>query len=92
MTPRLDVVLGDVWLRLPPWDRRALALIGHCYTLERRLAKEKFVPWPELETNDRMALIRAMRVIGDLAEQCAAGLELARASLEEHWREEFVRA
>jgi hypothetical protein len=91
VTARIDAVFGDVWLRLPPWQRRALALVGHSYSLERRLARDEFVPWPELETADRMALIRAMRVIGELATECAEALDRARLSLDEHWREEVAQ-
>lgn len=87
-TRRLDDVLADLWLQLLPRDRRALALIGHCNALERRLARDDFMPWRELETADRMALIRAMRVVGELAHTCAIALGEARESLEQHWRED----
>lgn len=90
-TPPLDDVLGELWSQLMPRDRRALALIGYCFTLECRLAAEERIAWPDLETADRMALIRAMSVVGELAQQCAAGLQLARASLDDHWREELLR-
>lgn len=89
MTPRLDVVLGDVWLRMLPRDRRALALLGHCNTLERRLAHCDFVPWSELDAVDRVAIIRAMSVIGELAGDCAQALIRARREVELNWREDL---
>jgi hypothetical protein len=92
MAPRLDQVLADLWTDLRPNDQRVLALIGHCYTLESRIrAGERAPAWSELETADRMALVRSMRVVGELAELCAERLELARVSLDEHWREELAR-
>lgn len=91
MTPRLDTVLGDLWEQLWPQHRRALALLGHCLTLERRLEAGEKPAWSELESVDRMAIIRAMRLSAELAELCAEGLLLARESLDEHWREELDR-
>jgi hypothetical protein len=90
-TPRLDSVLGETWSQMWPQHQRSLALLGHCYTLERRLAAGEKAAWSELDSNDRMAIIRAMRLAAELAELCAEGLALARESLDEHWREELDR-
>lgn len=78
----VDLVLAELWQRMLPGDRRALALIGYCYTLERRLAADNFVPWEKLTTVDRMALIRAMYAIGELARDCARELQRADEQLQ----------
>lgn len=78
----IDLVMTDVWRRMLPGDRRALAVMGYCHNLERKLLKGDFVPWTELETADRIALIRSMRTVGDLAEMCAGVLEQARDAVE----------
>lgn len=82
MTP-LDRVMLNVWECLPASDRRVLALVANCHALDAELVQGKFVSWEELQTADRVALIRSMRVIGDLAMTCAAVLETARGVLEE---------
>jgi hypothetical protein len=78
----LDHVMSDVWRRMLPGDRRALAVMGYCHTLDRQLAKGEFVPWAELQQADRIALIRSMRTVGDLAVTCAGVLEQARLAVE----------
>lgn len=77
-----DQILADTWRTMLPGDRRALCLISYCNTLERRLARGEFVTWFELETADRMAIVRGMRIIGELAHQCSRALERVRTELE----------
>jgi hypothetical protein len=79
----LDNVMLNVWENLPAGDRRALAVMASCNSLDEELKKGKFVSWAELQATERIALIRSMRTIGDLALTCAAVLETARGVLEE---------
>jgi hypothetical protein len=82
LSESVDDVMADVWRRMLPGDRRALAVMGYCLELERRLAAGEVIRWTELETTDRVALVRTMRSIGDLAAHCAAGLARARIAVE----------
>lgn len=79
----LDNVMLNVWECLPAGERRALAVMAYCHALDRELAQGKFVSWAELQTADRVALIRSMSTVGELAITCAAVLETARGALEE---------
>lgn len=78
----VDELLAHEWQHMLPGDRRALALIAYCSEVEQREARGVFVPWSELTTVDRMALIRAMRRVGELATHCADILQRAHEAIE----------
>lgn len=78
----IDQLMTDVWRQMLPGDRRALAVMGYCHTLDRKLAAGQLVAWADLESADRVALIRSMRHIGELAIDCAIVLAQARATVD----------
>src|SRR3990170_6473379 len=80
VTPIFNV-MANVWECLPASDRRVLAMVAGCCVLDAELAQEKFVPWADLQPSERVALIRSMQAIGDLAVTLAAVLETARGVL-----------
>jgi hypothetical protein len=82
VTP-LDQVMRNVWECLPASDRRVLAMVAGCCVLDAELAQSKFIPWADLQPSERVALIRSMHAIGDLAVTLAAVLETARGVLDE---------
>lgn len=82
MPSEVDDLFSFEWQHMLPGDRRALALIAYCSEVEQREARGIFVPWSELTTVDRMALVRAMRRVGELATQCADILQRAHDAIE----------
>lgn len=60
--------LAEFWFWLPLPDRRALCALARV---------DRWVPerqWSELATHEKMALVRAMLAVGELADECAQAL------------------